>query len=224
VKWFSSPGVRALIASPAAIIVATGRRTRNGRCGAWVRSCAERSERTRYVPVYLAVTPMLIVSAEALQRGEVLPQARGGQLVDAFRRADVLQPVDPQVPHRRPLRQRPCLLERHLRQHHLAAVRGRGDPRGPVQIHPDMTVLIPGHLPGMQAHPGPDRIPARPVMGGQGALRGQTARHCVGGGPERHEEAVSFGGYLMAVPGPERRAQQNAVIRQRFPVPVTETT
>ena len=163
------------------------------------------------------------VSAEALQRGEVLPQARGGQLIDAFRRADILQPVEPQVPDRRPVRQRARPLERWLGQHHLAAVRGRCDPRGPVHIHPDIAVLVPGHLPAMQAHPDPDRIPARPVMGGQGALRSQTARHRVGGGLERHEEAVSLGGYLTATPGLELRAQQDAMIRQRFPVPVTET-
>jgi hypothetical protein len=54
----------ALIASPTAIIVATGRRTRKGRGGASVRNSADRSERTRYVPVYSSrISPALVSAA-----------------------------------------------------------------------------------------------------------------------------------------------------------------
>jgi hypothetical protein len=158
------------------------------------------------------------LGAQALQRREIRPRARPGQLVDALRRADVLQPVELQVPDRRPVRQRARQLERRLGQHHLAAVRGRGDPRRPVHVHTDVVILVRDRLPGMQAHPDPHGVPVRPVMPGQGALRRQGAGHRIAREREHHEEAVTLGGDLPAMSGRERRAQQGAMVRQMLAV------
>ena len=86
-----------------------------------------------------------------------------------------------QVPQRHPggqprLHQQP----RRIRQHHLAAVRGRRDPRRPVHIHPHVAVLVPHRLTRMQAHPDPHRYAAGPGAASQSALRLQAAGHRVG--------------------------------------------
>jgi len=84
---------------------------------------------------------------QALQRREALGQSRAGQLADVFRLIDVLQPVEAQVTDGQfggqpGLRQLPG----DLGHHHLASVRGGRDPRGPVQVHPDVPVFVPGRL------------------------------------------------------------------------------
>jgi hypothetical protein len=161
--------------------------------------------------------------AQALQRREVLRQARAGQLIDPLRRRQVLQPVHAQIPHRHPggqpgLRQQPG----RIRQHHLPAMRGRRDPRRPVHIHPHIPVLVPHRLTRMQAHPDPHRNPTGPGVAGQGALRRHTARDRPGRRGEHHEETVPLGAHLMAATGRDRRAHNGTLRRQRLAVPVTQ--
>jgi hypothetical protein len=162
--------------------------------------------------------------AQAFQPGEPIFQARRGQLVEMFGCGDVLEPVKAQTTERHPGRQ-PCLRQppRLLRHHHLAAV-GRGrDPRRPVHVHPDESILVPDRLAGVQAHPDPDRHAIRPGVPGQRALPGHAAAHRLANRGEHHEEAVPLGAHLLAPAVAEGRAQQGALSRRRLGVPVAKT-
>ena len=56
------------------------------------------------------------------------------------------------------------------RDQHLAAVAGLGDPGRPVHVQAQVVVPPQDPLPGVQAHPNPQRILHRPGVGGQGPL------------------------------------------------------
>jgi hypothetical protein len=159
----------------------------------------------------------------AFERWEPLRQACGDKLVDVLRRLDVLQPVQAKVPEGCPgLEPGAGKLPRRLRQHDLAAVRDRRDPGCPVHVQPHVPVLVPDRLTGMQPHPHPHRNPARPVMAGQGTLRGNATADRVSGGAEHNEKAVSLGAHLPAAPVGESRPHQGALSRQRVGVAVAQ--
>ena len=137
--------------------------------------------------------------AQALQRREPLLQTRGHKLIDPLWRLNVLQPVKAQVTDRYIGRQpRSHQQPRRLRQHHLAAVRRRRDPRRPVNIQPDVPILMPRRLPRVQAHPDPHHYLPRPVMGGKSALRRHAAADGIAGRLKHHKKAVPLGAHLPA--------------------------
>ena len=113
-------------------------------------------------------------------------------------------------------------LPRCLRQHDLATVRDRRDPGRPVHVQAHVPVLVPYRLTGMQPHPHPHRNPARPVMAGQGTLRGNAAADRVGGRAEHNEKAVSFGAHFPATVVGENGPQQGALSRQRVNVAIAQ--
>ena len=86
-------------------------------------------------------------------------------------------------------------------------MRGRRDPRRPVNIQTDVPVLVPGWLARVQAHPDPDRHAARPVVASKSALRRHAAADRIPGRGEHHEEAVPLGSHLLAAMSREGGAQ-----------------
>ena len=112
---------------------------------------------------------------------------------------------------------------RRVGRHHLAAMCGCRDPGCPVNIEPDVPILMPGGLAGVQAHPGPQADAAGPVVAGQVTLRGQATANRVGGGVEHDEEAVSLGAHLVAAELAKQGPLNRALGRQGFAVPVAKT-
>ncbi len=162
--------------------------------------------------------------AQAPQRRKPLRQARSGELVDVFRCLDVLQPVKAQVAEGNSGREvRRGQQPRRVGRHHLAAVRGRRDPGRPVHVQPHIRVLMPGRLPGMQAHPDPEADPAGPVVAGQVTLRRHAAADRVRGRVEHDEETVALGAHLMPAELAKQAAQNRALGRQRLPPLVAKT-
>ena len=58
-----------------------------------------------------------------------------------------------------------------LGHHHLPAVRGRGDPSGPVHVHADVAAVVSAGEPVWTTHPHPHRLTVRPRVRGQRPLR-----------------------------------------------------
>jgi hypothetical protein len=76
-------------------------------------------------------------------RRELVVQSRDDELVDPFRRVDVLQPVQPDVASRDTgIQARFNELASGFGQHDLAAVRRGGDARRPVDVQADESVLV----------------------------------------------------------------------------------
>ncbi len=160
--------------------------------------------------------------AQAPQWRELLLQTGDHQLVKTFRRLNVLEPVPAQVTQGHTGGQpRFRQVPRRVRQHHLAAVRSRRDPGGPVHVQPEVTVLVADRLTRVQAHPDPDPDAIRPVVGGKSALPGHAGADRVAGRLEYDEKAVTLGPQIPAAATVEGVAQQGALSRQRLPVTVT---
>jgi hypothetical protein len=103
-------------------------------------------------------------------------------------------------------------LRRCSGQEDLAAVRGRADPRGAVDIESDVATGDQGGVAGVQTHPDLDRHAARPPVPAQGALavgRGGDPR---GRRPKHDEERVSLGPDLDAAVSRKGPAQAPTVV------------
>ena len=148
---------------------------------------------------------------DRLEQREVGGEPVDLELVDALRRAQVLEPVHAQVAHNR-VHER----ARRLRQEHLPAVADGGDPRAPVYVEPDVTLLGQPRLAGVQPHPHADR----PV--GQRALAVSGGGDGVRGAGEGDEERVTLCIDLDARMVGERGAESAPMLLQRLPVIVAE--
>ena len=153
------------------------------------------------------------------QRRELRRQARGTELEDPHRAVQVLQPVHPQVPQRRPRRQsRAHQRGRRLRHQHLAPVTGRRHPGGAMHIPAHQARDGRRRLPGMDAHPHPHLLPARPPARLERALHVQRRRRARLGRGEHREERIPLGIDLPAVVSGQPRPDQRVVTGQQLRV------
>jgi hypothetical protein len=89
------------------------------------------------------------------------------------------------------------------------ARRARSPRSAPPGGHPCRRSRPPGPpAPRMQAHPDPDRHPARPVVPPQRPLGRHAARHRVAGRGEDHEETIPLGPHLQATAAGDGGADQ----------------
>ena len=114
---------------------------------------------------------------QRLQRRECF----GAELKEALRRAQVLQPVQPEVAHIRAGE-----VDRRLRQKHLPAVSGRRDPRRPVHVEPDVALVRPERLACVQPHPHAHRAARKR------ALRVSGSGDRIGRAREGDEEGIAL--------------------------------
>jgi hypothetical protein len=105
---------------------------------------------------------------------------------------------------------------------HLPAVARVGDPGRPVHVQAGVVVPAPGALAGVQAHPDPQRVAGRPVVGGQGPLGRQRRPHRRGRAGEDHEEGVSVGADLDPAGLGDGLAEDGRVLVEDGRVPVAE--
>ena len=103
------------------------------------------------------------------------------ELEETLRRAQVLQPVQAEVAHIGAGE-----VRRRLRQEHLPPVPGGRDPRRPVHVEPDIALVRPERLAGVQPHPHAHRAARKR------ALRVGGGGHGVGRAREGDEERVAL--------------------------------
>ena len=130
------------------------------------------------------------------------------QLEESLRRREVLEPVLAEVANRLAGDE----VARRLRQEYLAAVPGGGDPRGTVDVDPDVALLGYDRLARVEPHAHADRPAAErslPVGGG---------RDRVGGARERDEERVPLRVHLDAAVPRKGLPQDAAVPAQQLRV------
>ena len=144
---------------------------------------------------------------QRLQRREVVRP----ELEETLRRAQVLQPVQAEVAHLGTGE-----IRGRLRQEHLPAVPGGGDPRRPVHVEPDVALVGPERLARVQAHPHAHRAVRKR------ALRVGGGRHGVGRAREGDEERVALRVDLDPVVPPPGVPQRTAVLGEHVRVPVAE--
>ena len=144
---------------------------------------------------------------QRLQRREdVCPE-----LEETLRRAQVLQPVQAEVAHIGAGK-----VCRRLRQKHLPAVPGGGDPRRPVHVEPHVSLVGPERLARMQAHPH-THWAAR-----ERALRLGSRRHCIGRTRKCDEEGVALRVDLDPLVPPPGVSQRTAVLGKHRRIPVAQ--
>ena len=128
------------------------------------------------------------------------------QLEEALRRREVLQTVLTEVANSLAGDE----VARRLRQEHLPAVPGGGDPRRPVDVDADVALLGYDRLAGVEPHAHADRPAAErrlPVGGGRDRL---------GGARERDEERVALRVHLDAAVPCESLPQHTTVLAQQL--------
>ena len=144
---------------------------------------------------------------DRLEQREVAAEPVDLELVDALRRAQILEAVHAQIAHNR-------VHERtgRLRQEHLPAVADGSDPRTLMYVETDIPLLGQPRLAGMQPHPHADR----PV--GQRALAVSGGGDGVRGAGEGDEERVTLCIDLDARMVRERGAESAPMLLQRLPI------
>ena len=148
---------------------------------------------------------------DRLQQREVTTEPVHVELVDALRRAQILEPVHAQVANSR-------VHERtgRLRQEHLPAVPDRGDPRPLVHVEADVSLLCQPGLTGVQPHPNANRsIRQRTLAVGRG---GNGIRRA----GEGDEERVTLCIDLDAVMFGKGRPETTPMLLQRLAIAVAE--
>ena len=140
-------------------------------------------------------------SVEAPQRWE----RAAPELIDPLRPRQVLQPVLPEVDEVVRAHQQ---IAGRVREQHLPAVTGVGDPGGPVHVHADVALLRQQRLPGVDPH-----SHANDVLT-QDGLRCAGCVGCVGCPAERVEERIALGVDLDPLLRLERMPQDRALAFQ----------
>src|SRR5713101_5387371 len=142
---------------------------------------------------------------------------------ERLRPRQVFQPVQTEVAQTKTLRQA-CLDQgpSRVRNDDLAAVRGRRDPRGVMNIDADVLIADEWRFAGVEANPDADRFIPRPRLGGEFTLRlgGCAAR--VQGALEHAEKRIAFGAQFPAVAACERRTQNLVMNHLRLHVALAE--
>ena len=100
-------------------------------------------------------------------------------------------------------------LIRGSRHHDLTAVGGRRDPRGPMNVHPDIRQVAHRRLTAVQPHPHLNVRPIRPGRGRKPMLTLDTSLHREGGTPERRQRNCH----------PPCRARNRRTVRTRLARP-----
>jgi hypothetical protein len=166
------------------------------------RTTDERRSRPRKV---------LHTGLDRLQQRKLARQTLNLELVDALRRAQILEPVHPQVAnihvHER---------MRRLREQHLAAVADRRDAGALVHVQTDIAGLGQPRLSRVQPHPNPYRpIGQRPLaLGSSGDSVRRTG--------EGDEECVTLRVDLDTLVLRKRNPEPPPMLLQRLPVVVAE--
>ena len=116
---------------------------------------------------------------------------------------EVLQPVLAEIgrsPAGQPVRGRA--------EQHLPAVPRGHDPRGQMDVEPDVLRRLGGRRTGVHAHPNEKPLSVRPLRSSESLLRFGRRKHCLAGVRERHEEGVALVVDLVAAMAVECLAQQ----------------
>ena len=148
---------------------------------------------------------------ERLQQRELARQAVDLELVDALRRAEILEAVHAQVAD---VRVNECTGR--LRQEHLPAVPDGGDTRALVHVEPDVTLVRQPRLARVQPHAHANR-PA-----GKCALAVRSGGDGVRRAGEGDEKRITLRVDLDALVVGKRRAESPPMLVQRLPVVVAE--
>ena len=157
------------------------------------------------------------------QRREDGRQAVGVDLEDLLGAAEVLQPVQAEVPDTGARRQR--VREqggRGGREHDLAPVRDRRDPGRAVHLEADEADRRPRGLAGVDAHADPDVLAGGPGVGPQCALHVDRRGHAGARRREHREERVALGVHLLTVVRVQAGPDDPVVIGQHPGVGVPE--
>ena len=107
-------------------------------------------------------------------------------------------------------------------QQDLPAVAGGADPRGAMDVDPDVALLSDDGLAGVDAHADAELGPVRPVVARERLLGGDGGGDGVLRAAEAVEERVALRVDLLAATRAERLADDAPVIRERVGVPVAE--
>ena len=130
------------------------------------------------------------------------------ELEEALRRREVLEPVFAEVAYGLAGDE----VARRLRQEHLAAVPGGGDPRRAVDVDPDVALVGHDRLARVEPHADADRsVAERRLPVGGGGDRVGCAR-------ERDEERVALRVHLDAAVPRKRLPQHTTVLAQQLRV------
>jgi hypothetical protein len=136
---------------------------------------------------------------------------------------EVLEPVLAEVPERDVARQLVGdQLARGAGDQHLSAVAGRADPRGAVDVQPDVVILSDLGLAGVDADPHADVDTRGPTLGSERPLRAHRGGDRVARPRERDEERVTLGVDLATVVLVERRPQQALMLGEHLGVAVRQ--
>ena len=127
------------------------------------------------------------------RRREAARQAVGDELEQALRLGQVLEVVCSEVAQRGGLRAISEQPGRPLGHDHLTAVRRGGDPRGAMDVDPDVVAVCDERLAGVQAYAYLQRRVFRPGMSRELALRLLGRRERLARVNEGDEEAVALG-------------------------------
>ncbi len=103
-----------------------------------------------------------------------------------------------------------------LREEHLPAVTGRGDPRRPVHVEPHVPLVGPERLARVQPHPHPHRAVRKR------ALRLGGRRHRIGCTREGDKEGVALRVDLDTVVPPPGFSQRTAMLGKHLRVAVAQ--
>ena len=107
-------------------------------------------------------------------------------------------------------------------EHDLAAVRGIGDPRSPVDVDADVVVSCEDRLSEMDADPHAEIVAGWPWMRRQPSLDVGGGDDRVDGRVEDREERITFGGDLDAAVGTERGTDQSLMVDEHGREPIAE--
>ena len=160
---------------------------------------------------------------ERAQRREVVRRSVDHELEESLRTGQVLQAMHPEVADRKPRRKAALdQTPRRLREHDLAAVRRRGHPRRVMDVEADVFLADERGLARVHADAHADRLPFRPLVTRELALRLRRGPAPVDRRLEDAEERVALCPQLAAISAAERCAQDRVMLDLRIHVLVTE--
>ena len=152
---------------------------------------------------------------ERLQRRELLREAVDGKLEELDRLLEVLEHVVAELEQRR---LGDDGVARRAGDQHLAAVAGRADARGGVDVDPDVVVGADDAGARVDAHPHAQLAVARPRLRCELLLGRRRRRDCAVGLGEDRKERVAVRRDLAAARAADRLTQQAVVLRERLVV------
>ena len=133
------------------------------------------------------------------QRSEIRPQTGSGQLEDARRGIEVLEPKLAQLAEGEVVRRSFAHHRRHgTGDQDLPSMADRGDARGTMDLDADVVAVADDRLTDMQSHPDADLGVRRPLLAGQRTLAFGGGEQCLSRAGERDEERVPLGTDLVA--------------------------